>query len=316
MRIHRVISQITHQIDLRCFALPTAHHEWQTEGPPTTVSLCWCSGWWGGSSYYSIAIPIFLVLRRVYITDACQYPTEYVKTRRQLLKAGGSESTMRILSTAIRTEGLRVLYTGAGAFCLSNTMKSGVRFLTFDTVRDGLPRDVGTGKPTATSTMIAGVAAGVAESVSVVTPGENIKTKMILSQQRTQHTSAVHIVRAIVHTDGFKGLFRGVAPVTLKQGSNALIRFTSYSTILDAIQPSLQSAGQGGSAPPIAGAAAGIITVYGTMPFDVIKTRMQSEDAGSARQGLRASFTAIARESSISGFWKGTTPRLVRLSVS
>ncbi|TDZ10337.1 Positive regulator of purine utilization [Colletotrichum sidae] len=64
--------------------------------------------------------------------------------------------------------------------------------------------------------MLTGVAAGVAESVTVVTPGENIKIKT-----------------SILAADGVSGLFRGPLPVTSKQGPNALVRFTSYNALLD-----------------------------------------------------------------------------------
>jgi solute carrier family 25 (mitochondrial citrate transporter), member 1 len=245
-----------------------------------------------------------------------KYPTEYVKTRRQLLNAGTSESSLRILTTAIRNHGLGAVYTGAGAFCISNSLKSGVRFLTFDTVRDRLPKNPSTGKPTAISTMLAGVAAGMAESLTVVTPGENIKTKMIQERGGSHDTSSGKVIRDIMRSDGPMGFYRGVTPVMMKQGANALIRFTSYSTILDMIRPYVQWAGIEGSAPAIAGAAAGIVTVYCTMPFDVLKTRMQSRSGAAGSQGLAQSLATVVREEGIAGLWRGTTPRLARLSVS
>ncbi|ETS86963.1 hypothetical protein PFICI_00791 [Pestalotiopsis fici W106-1] len=244
------------------------------------------------------------------------YPTEYVKTRRQLLHAGAPESSLRILTTAIRTHDFGTVYTGAGAFCISNSLKSGVRFLTFDTVRDRLPKHAETGKPTAISTMMAGVAAGVAESITVVTPGENIKTKMIQERARYNDTSAGRVIREILRTNGLQGLYRGVSPVMMKQGANAFTRFTSYSAILDMIRPYTQRAGVEASAPAIAGAAAGIVTVYCTMPFDVLKTRMQSQAGAASPQSLAQSFVMVVNEQGIAGLWRGSTPRLLRLSVS
>lgn len=164
--------------------------------------------------------------------------------------------------------------------------------------------------------MLAGIAAGVAESITVVTPGENIKTKMIQARQTVQQgPSAGQVIQSIIRQDGILGLYRGVSPVALKQGLNALIRFTSYTTILEAIGPYLQSVGLSAWAPAVAGATAGIITVYGTMPADVVKTKLQSQDTGGVNRGLRICLGDIVRESGVSGFWKGTTPRLARLSV-
>ncbi|POS75508.1 hypothetical protein DHEL01_v206102 [Diaporthe helianthi] len=241
------------------------------------------------------------------------YPTEYAKTRRQLLQF--SRSTLTIVAEACRAQGVKALYSGAGVFCASNAAKSGIRFLTFDLVKDRLPRDPQTGKHTATSSMLAGVAAGVAESVTVVTPGENLKTKMV--EDRTgarQFNSAAAVVRGIVAKDGPAGLFRGVVPVTMKQGSNALVRFTSYHALLDSIQPILERGGWGTFAPAVAGAGAGVVTVYATMPFDVVKTKMQSLGAREQYGGTWRCVLAVARQSGVGGFWTGTAPRLVRLS--
>lgn len=202
-------------------------------------------------------------------------------------------------------------------FCASNAAKSGIRFLTFDLVKDRLPRDPQTGKHTATSSMLAGVAAGVAESVTVVTPGENLKTKMVEDRAGArQFNSATAVVRGIVTKDGPAGLFRGVVPVTMKQGSNALVRFTSYHALLDATQPILERSGWGTVAPAVAGAGAGVVTVYATMPFDVVKTKMQSLGGREEYGGTWRCILAVAQQSGIGGFWRGTTPRLVRLSVS
>lgn len=198
-------------------------------------------------------------------------------------------------------------------FCLSNASKAGVRFLTFDTIRQKLPTDPNTGKPTSLSNMLAGVAAGVAESITVVTPGESIKTKIVQDRAGSrQYRSTGDALRAIISADGMRGFYRGIVPVTLKQGSNALVRFTSYNVIHDLIQPFLTK----GTTAPVAGAAAGIITVYVTMPFDTIKTHMQSAQSDGVRRGTVETVAVTLRSSGIRGLWKGTTPRLIRLSVS
>lgn len=222
---------------------------------------------------------------------------------------------MHILKDAVSTHGPRVVYTGASAFCISNTAKSGVRFLIFDTVRNLLPVDGSTDKPLPVSTMLSGMAAGVAESVTVLTPGENIKTRLVEDRSgRRELRSASHALRVIVAQDGLPGIFRGVVPVTIKQSSNALVRFTSYSMLLDWVKPRLEKVRSGTMAPAVAGAGAGVITVYATMPFDVVKTRMQGRN--DKRVGTFTAFRTIVQQSGVRGLWRGTTPRLVRLSVS
>lgn len=209
-----------------------------------------------------------------------------------------------------------MFYTGVGAFCLSNASKSGIRFLTFDTVKSSLPRNKD-GRPTPVANMLAGTAAGIAEGVTVVTPGENLKTKVVHDRATVkQYRSSTHALGMILRSEGISGLYRGVLPVTMKQGTNALVRFTSYGAILDAIKPSMQRNGSGALAPTIAGALAGVVTVYATMPFDNVKTKMQALDGKALYRSTWHCFCTILAQSGVAAFWKGTTPRLIRLSVS
>jgi len=165
--------------------------------------------------------------------------------------------------------------------------------------------------------MIAGVAAGTAEGISVVTPGENLKTKIVDDRAGPrQFRSATHALRSIIATDGVSGLYRGALPVTMKQGSNSLVRFTAYGALLDTIRPFMEKNGYAGLAPATAGAMAGIVTVYATMPFDNVKTKMQALEGRAMYKSTWHCFTSILQQSGASAFWKGTTPRLVRLSVS
>lgn len=53
----------------------------------------------------------------------------------------------------------------------------------------------------------------------------------------------------------------------------------------------------------------------GTMPFDTIKTRMQSLEAKSQYRNTFHAGYRIASEEGILSFWRGTTPRLGRLVV-
>lgn len=99
----------------------------------------------------------------------------------------------------------------------------------------------------------------------------------------------------------------------MRQGANSAVRLTTYST-LRAIATK-DGRKSGGLETFGMGAIAGIVTVYMTMPFDVVKTRMQSERASQYRGAFDCVATMI-REEGIRRFWKGTTPRLVRLILS
>ncbi|RDW58924.1 uncharacterized protein DSM5745_11130 [Aspergillus mulundensis] len=242
-----------------------------------------------------------------------KYPTEYLKTRQQLQPTSSSKplSPWRLLLSTLRQHGLSHMYTGSTAFCISNAAKSGVRFLAFDSARQLMPTD-SSGAPTALGTMFAGMIAGAAESVFVVTPGETLKTKIIDDQAGARrYRSATHAIRSVVVAEGVAGLYRGVVPVTLKQSANAMVRFTSYSFFLGALRDVL-----GSGASVLAGALAGVVTVYATMPFDTLKTRMQAVDGRARYRGTLDCLRAVVANEGVAVLWRGTTPRLARLSIS
>jgi solute carrier family 25 citrate transporter 1 len=58
-----------------------------------------------------------------------------------------------------------------------------------------------------------------------------------------------------------------------------------------------------------------IISVYATMPFDVVKTKMQGLNAKQYK-GTIDCFIQTVKKDTIFGLWKGTTPRLGRVCCS
>jgi solute carrier family 25 citrate transporter 1 len=248
------------------------------------------------------------------------YPTEYVKTRQQLPRSTGKPQPMTaILAQTLRNgKTVQTLYSGASSFCLSNAAKSGVRFFTFDKARSYMARDPQTGKWSPTSNLQAGLLAGTAEGILVVTPGETLKTRIIedrLKPKHEQFRGVIDAIRHIFRTDGPTGLYRGLVPVTLKQSSNAMVRFTSYNAILGFLDGAFKN-NQDSIKPVLAGASAGMVTVYATMPFDSVKTRLQASGNRNSSSGTLACVARMIREEGILSLWRGTTPRLIRLTVS
>ena len=85
-------------------------------------------------------------------------------------------------------------------FCLSNASKSGVRFFTFELASNWFQRD-SQGKLSPVKNMLAGMAAGIAESVAVVTPGETLKTKIVDDRAGAKiYRSTPHAIRTIFLT--------------------------------------------------------------------------------------------------------------------
>ncbi|KXH36179.1 mitochondrial carrier protein [Colletotrichum simmondsii] len=276
------------------------------------------------------------------------YPAEYVKTRRQLhFKSTTNATTSRpnpppsslaIIRDTICTSGVRGIYSGVQALAASNAAKSGIRFLAFETTRSKLDALSGSESPAsgpgkkpraAWINVVSGLSAGVAESIAVVTPGEAIKTKMIHAAATSSSSSSssagsrfanrglVSAVRTLLREEGIRGLWSGLTPVLCKQGTNSAVRFTTFAMLQERVAarwPQLQG---GVGSTLVLGGVSGVFTVYASMPFDNIKTRMQSvQSAETQYTGMVDCAARILKSDGVFAFWRGTSPRLVRLTLS
>ncbi|KAG9013715.1 hypothetical protein FRB94_001277 [Tulasnella sp. JGI-2019a] len=240
------------------------------------------------------------------------YPTEYVKTATQF--SGNKLGPIGIIRSTIQTQGIRGLYSGCGALVTGNALKAGVRFVSYDQYKQILADEKG--KLSAPMSLLAGLGAGMTEAIFAVTPSETIKTKLIDDSKRPvpRFKGLVDGTMTIIREEGFRGIYRGLFPVILRQGANSAVRFTSYSTLKQFVQGNARPGQKLSNTLTFAiGGVAGLITVYTTMPFDVVKTRMQSLEAKKMYKNSFQCAYKIGTEDGIRGFWKGTTPRLARL---
>ncbi|KAF9164976.1 hypothetical protein DFQ26_000806 [Actinomortierella ambigua] len=213
------------------------------------------------------------------------YPTEFVKTQLQLqegnkaLRPGGTvfKGPVDVLVKTVQTQGITAVYRGLSALVIGTAAKAGVRFFAFDQFKDLLKDQ--DGKTTGVRNMLG--------------------------------------VKSIIQAEGFGGIYRGVIPVMARQGANSAVRFGVYSSLNDVLKQRMEP----GKAVPAAytfgiGAIAGVITVYTTMPLDVIKTKMQGLRAKELYSGVFDCTWKVLKKEGVLAFWKGATPRLARLTMS
>ncbi|CAG8543450.1 10926_t:CDS:2 [Paraglomus occultum] len=240
------------------------------------------------------------------------------------LVAGGVEATITkykgpldCLTRTVREQGFFALYRGLSALVIGTAAKAGIRFLTYEEIKKLLADE--NGHVSGPKSMIAGLGAGMTEAILVVTPTETIKTKLIHDSQREvpKYKGLVHGVTTIVRQEGFGGVYRGLFPVMMRQGANQAVRFSTYSTLKQELQK-WTTPGQPlpWSVTFAIGAVAGTVTVYTTMPLDVVKTKMQGLHAKTLYKNSFHCFWTVVRNEGVLSLWKGATPRLSRLLVS
>jgi solute carrier family 25 citrate transporter 1 len=170
-------------------------------------------------------------------------------------------STGAIIRRTYAISGLGGFYTGCGTLALSNALKSGVRFYSFATARSYF-QSIGLGGPSLN--VAAGLFAGVAESVIVVTPGEALKTRMIqeaTSGSGTKRLGTFGIAGKVLQTEGIGALWKGLGPVMAKQATNSAVRFATFESLKEQVAKQWPGKDDGIAVALGLGALSGIVTV-------------------------------------------------------
>ena len=231
----------------------------------------------------------------------------------QLSSGSQPRNPFSVVGKIYQNEGYRALYKGCSTLVVGSVFKDGIRFLSFDSIRNAF-KDPETDTLTPVRSLLAGMTAGVVASFTAVTPTERLKTALIDDAARVhagtpaQFRDPLHALITLIRRDGFvHGLYRGWEGTTLKQAGATAARLGSYNIIKD----SEKKLGfeQNAAVTFANGAMAGTITVYTTQPFDTLKTRGQSAKGTTVREA----FSTIVKENGVRGFWRGSVMRLSRV---
>jgi len=240
------------------------------------------------------------------------YPAEFAKTRTQLNRR--LPDGKKLPWPKFGPE----WYAGCTTLIIGNSIKAGIRFLTFDSLKSALS-DPQTGHISGPRTVFAGLCAGIIESVFAVTPFESIKTSLIDDRKspNPRMRGFIHGTGLIIRERGPSALFQGLVPTTARQAANSATRFGVYTSLRQLAQSYVAPGERLGTVSTFGiGATAGIITVYVTQPLDSVKTRMQSIEARKEYRNSLHCAMRIIREEGVRTLWSGALPRLARLMMS
>jgi solute carrier family 25 citrate transporter 1 len=174
-------------------------------------------------------------------------------------------------------------------------------------------------------TFLAGLGAGVAESILIVTPMDVIKIRLQAQRHSLadpldvpKYRNVGHAAYRIVMEEGVSALYKGVTLTALRQATNQGVNFTVYKIFKDYLLehqnldelPSYQSL--------LAGGISGAFGPMANAPIDTIKTRIQRggdlvpNESGWTR--FKRISSRLYAEEGIRGFYRGLTPRILRIS--
>ncbi|KAI0087122.1 mitochondrial carrier [Irpex rosettiformis] len=259
----------------------------------------------------------------------CCQPLDTIKVRMQLSRSGRAPGTKPrgFLATGAmiaRRETPLALYKGLGAVLSGIVPKMAVRFASFEAYKDWLA-DKETGKTSLGNIFLAGLGAGTTEAVLVVTPMEVVKIRLQAQQhsladplEAPRYRNAGHAVYTIIREEGVSTLYRGVSLTALRQATNQGANFTAYQEIkklAHKYQPELTELPS--YQHMLIGLISGAMGPFSNAPIDTIKTRLQKATAEPGKSALQR-ITAIAsdmwRQEGVRSFYKGITPRVLRVA--
>ncbi|KAL0324289.1 UNVERIFIED_CONTAM: Mitoferrin [Sesamum calycinum] len=159
----------------------------------------------------------------------------------------------------------------------------------------------------------AGGCASIATSF-IFTPSERIKQQM---QVGSHYRNCWNALIQVVQKGGFPSLYAGWGAVLCRNVPHS-VKFYTYESLKPIMSSSIQSNAQANtSVTLVCGGFAGSMASLFTTPFDVVKTRLQTQIPGSTTtyNGVFNTLKEIGKHEGLKGLYRGLTPRLVMYMV-
>ncbi|KAL9939723.1 hypothetical protein V8E36_001540 [Tilletia maclaganii] len=167
----------------------------------------------------------------------------------------------------------------------------------------------------------AGAAAGLANAF-VAGPIEHIRIRL-QTQTGKVYNGPLDCFKKITAAAGPTGIFRGMVPTLLREGVGMGTYFLVYESL---VQWQLHRLGPGtlrADLPTVSamafGASAGVALWLSAYPFDVVKSRLQTDALQASQRAYAGPLDCarqILRTSGVRGFLKGLGPTLVRAPIA
>ncbi|KAL2481837.1 Mitochondrial substrate carrier family protein [Abeliophyllum distichum] len=231
------------------------------------------------------------------------HPVDTVKTVFQSCRMD-QKPLHDICRSIISERGVMGLYRGISSNIASSAPISAVYTFTYESVKSTLvpffPKEY-----QSLAHCMAGGCASIATSF-IFTPSERIKQQL---QVGSHYRNCWNALIEIIQKGGLSSLYTGWGAVLCRNIPHSVIKFYTYERLKQLMLPSDQP---NALATLVCGGLAGSTAAFFTTPFDVVKTRYQTQIPGSVNQydGIFNTLKDIAKREGLKGLYRGLTPRL------
>lgn len=228
-------------------------------------------------------------------------PVDVIKIRLQL-NADASMNQMKWMQKIkfITGGNLRFAFQGLGPSMLRESTYSTMRMGLYEPIRDTLDNIAGSnGNPSLLRKIISGALSGMIAS-SLANPTDLVKIR--LQAKHSPYTGMVDCFSKIIKADGFKGLYRGVLPTTVRAMILTASQLPSYDQAKHYLK-NQQHWKEGIKTHLTCSLFASIVVATTTSPVDVIKSRWMSKN-GQYKTVVDCAINIFKNEG-VRGFYKG-----------
>lgn len=246
----------------------------------------------------------------------CMFPVDVIKTRQQALACDKttlqSKSIIKNGLHIVKTEGFPRLFQGVQTMAAGAGPAHAVYFGCYETLKSaGLkvtaPRNI--------SESFVHTGAGAVATVfhdAVMCPADVVKQRMQMCC--SPYSSGWDCARTVFRKEGIKAFYRSYSTVLSMNVPFQCIVFATYEKMKKLTNPS-------GEYNPlshwVSGAVAGAMAATVTMPLDVCKTLLNTQEANVLTRlqtnkvvGIVAAITTVKKMAGFRGFFKGLWPRV------
>lgn len=252
---------------------------------------------------------------------------DFVKTRFQI-NTGVNPPIFSYMKEVIRNEGFFRFYRGLGAELMGMIPKSSAMYASYELFRrvfdEYVPVDTSLSSTSRTSivSFLAGAMSGIPEAI-VVTPPQVIKVRLQSKEFIGKYSNTFDCVKKVIQEEGMLKLMTGVQPTIIRNSIWNAVYFGSmqYLKILgDAVFPSNRTFFLDRLETLCTGFVGAVFATCFNAPFDVVKSRMQSQVRVNATDPLKYKSTfqtlsLILRTEGLGACYKGFQPKAIRMGL-
>jgi solute carrier family 25 carnitine/acylcarnitine transporter 20/29 len=241
-------------------------------------------------------------------------PFDIVKVRLQSYQGAVKPSPLAVLMNILKNEGGPLaLWKGSLPPLLGVGATVSIQFGVNENVKKVISQLNGGRKFSFQELFLSGWLAGFANCI-VSTPAEHFRIRIqTQSKENPIYKGSVDCMKQIYRTYGMKGVYKGVVPTIFRDSFGYGVYFSVYSTLMNYFAPGQTRREYSLGKIGVAGSIAGILFWALVFPFDVMKTKFQTDNLSQPQfKSMVNCMRTTYSSKGLAGFYQGFMPCMLR----